>query len=350
MALEEFLDAHPELPEHIWHKILGMDNMQITFPDRNASNLASDEIIETLKSIVPQCYIKPNNKLAREMPRELLNAGSVDLVIRRGSTKIKEIVTKVSLAYEDNNISLSGRAEFTAYDSEVQDGVITLWEAGNKAFTPAMVYRAMNGMEETEKVGKQALRAVTQSIEKCRRIFVKIDVSQEAQLYKKALPKVVMDGYLLECRGVNIMMGGHTQNGYRLLAKPLLYEYAQISGQVISAPYQLMQTKGAVRATEEVIVIRGHLLRRVEDMKCGTFNSNNKIAFEGIYNALRITPGNCGAEAKTQEGKESAYRKKTAIIRQHVSAILNEWQNQGYIKGHVQYKIGKIIKGITIAL
>ena len=111
-----------------------------------------------------------------------------------------------------------------------------------------------------------------------------------------------------------------------------------------------MQTKGAVRATEEVIVIRGHLLRRVEDMKSGAFNSNNKVSFEGIYNALRITPENCGTEAKTQEGKESAYRKKTAVIRQHVSAILTEWQNQGYIKGHVQYKTGKIIRGVTIAL
>ena len=348
-VLEEFLDSHPELPDHVWHKVLGIDR-QITFTDGNASSLASDEIIETLKSIVPQSHIKPNNKLAREMPRDILNTGPVDLVVRRGSTKKKEIITKVTLAYEDKNISLSGRAEFTAYDSEVQDGVITLWEAGNKTFTPSMVYRAMNGMDETEKVGKQALDTVTRSIEKCRHIFVKIDITQEARLYNKAIQKAAMDGYLLECRGVTIKTGGHTQNGYRLLAKPLLYQYAQISGQVISAPYRLMQTKGAVRGTEEVIVIRGHLLRRIEDMKAGNFYTNKKVAFESIYKTLRITPENCGTEAKTQAGKEAAYKKKTAVIRQHVSAILNEWQKQGYIKGHTQYKTGKIIKGVTIAL
>lgn len=292
-----------------------------------------------LKSITPKNHVKPNNKLANEISKDFLNAGEIELRVSKLKAK-KEITTKAMLFYKIENVSLAGKAKFTPYDREVYDGVTTLYEAGNEVITPTMVYRAMNGMIDQEYVSSQAIEAVTESLDKSMRTILKIDYLQEAQAYRKDC-KATYEGYLLACEKVTVTTGGTTQEAYKLLRKPILYEYAQVSGQILSVPIKLLQTKKAVRSTDEVIVIRGYLLRQIEGMKSHTFTRNNKITFESVYSVLDISTEHCS---------EAMYKKKTHIIRQHVEALLSEWINQGYIKKHMQYKEGKSIKGVIITL
>ena len=140
------------------------------------------DTIEALVSIVPKRHIKPNNKLANEITRNFINEGQQELLVSSEKSKL-EIVTRAMLTYTDEKISLSGRPRFTSYDREVHDGVVTLYEAGNRVITPSMVYRAMNGMADSEKISPQAVGAVTRSLDKSRRIMVYIDFSQEARAY-----------------------------------------------------------------------------------------------------------------------------------------------------------------------
>ena len=325
MTLEELFEVHPE----ILSELSADEGKEVT----------PTELYETLKSVLPKNHVKPNNKLANEITRDFINEGEIELRVSRKGAK-KEITTKAILTYEDKNISLSGRAKFTPYDREVHDAVVTLYVAGNEALTPEMVYRAMTGKIGTEKISPQAVGAVTRSLDKSRRIMVNIDFSQEARAYNKNV-KATYEGYLLECRKITVAIGGTTKEAYRLLATPILYDYAQVSGQILTVPIGLLQTKKTVRSTEEVIVIRGYLLRQIEGMKSPSFKRSNKITFEGIYKEMDVS---------TDTHDATAYKNKTRTIRQHVDAILKEWVDQGYIKEYKQRKEGKTIKSIVITL
>jgi len=100
-----------------------------------------------------------------------------------------------------------------------------------------------------------------------------------------------------------------------------------------------LQTKDAVRSTDEVIVIRGYLLRQIEWIKSETTNRSENITYKGVYDELDITKDSY---------EETPYKKKTAKIRGHIKAILDEWQEQGYIQNYKEYQEGKTLKGVII--
>ncbi|MCL1914727.1 MAG: hypothetical protein FWG10_12840 [Eubacteriaceae bacterium] len=166
---------------------LGVDLAAI---DIDAINAIS---IEALKSVVPSRHVKPNNKLANEMTKDFLDEGEQSLVIS---------TAKAMLEYRDGQTGIN-LAKFTPYDREVHDGVVTLYEAGNLVITPAMVYRAMNGMSETEKISPQAMEAVTNSLEKSRRIMATIEFAQEAKAYNKECGSTRLEGLPFSLRQDN---------------------------------------------------------------------------------------------------------------------------------------------------
>lgn len=298
---------------------------------------------EILHSVIPQIGYKPVTKLSNESTRDFLNSGEIELRISNALAK-KEIITRAMLKYDDENLSFSGK--HTPYDREVSDSVTTSYIAGNRVVTPAMVYRAMNGFTSTERVSKKAVDKVRESLEKCLRIRVKIDFTQEARAYGRDVTSAVLESYLLALRKTRVISGGVEMEAYEILEAPILYEYARVSGQIISFPISLLQTKDAVNSTEEVIVIRGYLLRQIEGMKSKTFKRSNRITYDGIYKELDIEPEYMsGTKALTD-----VYKKKTRTTRKHVDAILSSWKAQGYIKGYKPYKEGNTIKGIEIML
>ena len=205
------------------------------------------------------------------------------------------------------------------------------------------IIHIVQSMTETEYVSPQAVEAVTESLDKSRRttLKIKIDYTEEARAYNKDIDKTLKEGYLLACEKITVTTGGQTKEAYKLLGKPILYEYSQISGQIINVPIKLLQTKEAVRSTEDVIVIRGYLLRQIEYMKSSASKRNNHISYEGIYSELGITEENYNA---------AMYKKKTHTIRQHVTALLSEWIRLNYLKSYSEYKEGKTIKGVEIIL
>jgi len=292
----------------------------------------------SLQSILPNIHVKPNNKLANKITDGLLDIGEFQLIVS-GKKAEKEIRTTVKLAYENSNINLSSNIKFTPYDRVVQDAVATLYHAGNEVFTAAMVYRAMNGSTSQESVKSQAIGAVTKSIEKSRRIIVDIDFTTEAKNYDKNVSETIYNGNLLSCELIKVKSGGKVLEAYKLLVAPILYRYAQISGQIISVPIEILNTKAEINSTDEVIVIRDYLLRNIEGMKSKTFKRSRNILFESIYKELEVTPES-----------HSNYKKKTQKIRSQTESILTQWIKYAYIKGFSRYNKGKTIMGITIEL
>jgi hypothetical protein len=285
----------------------------------------------SIYGIVPEKHIMLNNKLANKITT-LTNKSETELVVSSKNAR-REITTTVTVSYESDEERI-----FTPFDREVYDAVVTLYVAKNEIFTPAMVYRAMNGMASSEKVSEKAIKEVTQSIDKSRYITLKIDFSKEAKAYKKDC-KATYEGYLLACEEVSAFTGGHTKGAYKFSEIPILYRYAQVSGQIFTIPIDLLQTKGIVRSTKDVIVIRGYLLRQIKWMKSSTSKRRSEILYEGIY-----------AELDISSNKYSNCKEKIRKIREHAKAILSGWVVLGYIKDYVPYGKGKNIKGISVTV
>ena len=338
-AVENVIKGNPDFWGIPFEQLKSMTEFKQALKEYINKNNSSLSALEILKSVIPKKHVKPNNKLSNKITKDIVDEGEFDLIISGRKAK-KEVTTKVMLEYDNKYLDFSGQ-KYTPYDREVYDGVVTLYAAGNNIVTPAMVYRAMNGLTETEYIKPETLEKVKESLDKSRYLRIIIDYTEEAKLYNKDIKKTKYEGYVLAANKITVNLNGQEHEAYKLLDKPILYEYAQISGQIISVPMKLLQTKDAVRSTDEVIVIRGYLLRQIEWIKNDKSNRSDNIAYQSIYNELKILKFDLG---------EQAYKDKTKKIRNHVKAVLDEWVEEGYILKYAEYKEGRTIIGVTIAI
>lgn len=239
--------------------------------------------LPTLKSTRPQKAVISNTKLANKITKNLIGAGQIELAV--GGTKKKPISVFAALDYDDKNLTITGRQPFTPYDRAVHNGVCTVYEAGNKAFTPEMVYRAMNGLSETERISPQAIGAVTKSIEKSRVTKLTIDFTQEAKARGLNTTKTSIDDMLLSAQKITVAIPGSNEpkEAYQFNTKPILYKYSQEVKQVLTIPLKLLRTRETQNATVGLIVLREYLLRRIEGMKGKNKLTSNKILYGSIY-------------------------------------------------------------------
>lgn len=291
--------------------------------------------LTTLKSIIPNNYIIPNNKLANEIVKDFIGMGEIALTVCKGK---KEVLTMVSVDYDSEGIQIYNKSErLTPYDRIVLNSVCSLYDASNSVFTPLMVYRCMNGLSANEKVSPQAVGAVAKSLDKVSCIRCRIDWTAEAKARGSNIDKGIIEGNILATKKITITTGGKTNEAYKLLDKPILYSYAQATKQVITIPIKLLQTKGAIRSTDDVIVIREYLIRRIAVMK-GKTKQSNKILYTTIYKELGLN----------LENKNQFYADKSKKIRNAVKELLNYWKLEKYIIGFTEYKEGKTFKGIKV--
>lgn len=305
----------------------------------NDSSLTKDTLkveIEALESIRPETYIIPNNKLSNVIAGDTIPYNA-PFKLALNKTKTKVITNQVTINYEDENIELQTDNRLTPYDRTVHNAVCSILEAGNTNFTPDQVYRCMNGMDNTIKVSPQSVGAVTKSIDKSRKIYAIVDYTNEAEHYKK-LPKdterLTQEDYILSAKKTRLEAGGHVVEGYKINAKPLLYEYAQFTNQVISVPSKLLQTHQTIRSTPDVIVIREYLIRRIEQMKHPrNRNMSNKIKLQTVFEEI---------------GEHDIHKKKAATVRNTIDKLLTLWKKDKYIIDFNFYKKGRTFQGVEI--
>lgn len=292
-----------------------------------------EEQIERLNSIRAINYIIPNTKVMNALSQGKLLPGDTDIMV--SSRLKKEVITKFTLNYDDDNIEIFDKDKrFTPYDRAVHNAVVSIREAGNVNFTPNQVYRCMNGLSEGEYVSPQAIGSITRSIDKTRRILVKINYSNEAKAWRKDIDNCIVEDYILSAKKVILEAGGNEVIGYRIHSKPILYEYAQVTGQVLTIPNSLLNTKGILNSTPEVAVITEYLIRRIEVMKSKNNKSqSNKILLTTIYEEIEIM---------------DPTKEKAKKIRDTITKLLDNFQDKKYIKSYEFYKEGRAFKGIEI--
>ena len=293
-----------------------------------------------LTSILPKSHVMPNNKLANKLTSfdssHLIDAAIIDLVVSgRGKG---EVTTRCVLSYEGDSVTLSSRQPFTEYDRNVADAVTSLYEYGDPShiITPATVYRAMVHQTNTETPSAQTLGAVTRSLDKMRFVRVQIDCTDELKRRRVSLDGAQISGgkidtYLLALDKIDVMASGKRVTAYKIIKAPVLYDYAKLTNQVLTVPSKLLDIPNQSNS-EQRIAIKGYLLRRIKVMQGKTAQSN-RILFEKVYEAA---------------GKPEATSTEKGRIKEYITAVLDYWITEKFIKGYTIIKDGRSVTGIEI--
>ncbi len=290
--------------------------------------------VQELRSIIPKDIFITNSRVANEL-RHLSPNEEHKLTVGRRGSQLVEITTTIN--FNDKNIQFSGNSSITAYDKIVHDAVCSLYSAGNDTFTPEMVYRAMNGMIESEFVSSNSVKMIVDSLEKLRLTDISIDYTGQVRMINpdNAFDTARVSGSMLMMRKVTVSTGGVTKWAYQLVSSPIVYEYSKLVKQIIPIRLELLNTKETTRSTDTVIIIRQYILQRVELMKNKKNNMNSRlIAYDSIYELLN-TPDD---------------RKLRATIRSQTERLLDNYVGKEYIAGYEVVRRGRAITGVLIHL
>lgn len=262
----------------------------------------------------------------------------------------KNIFVTVDLT-ADENLALSN-PNITQYDMAVMDAVYTMLVNGAVAFTPEMVVRIMSGNFDQD-VKPQKSGAVTRSLHKLSLIRISIDCTNELRARKKIEKDQTakLTSYLMPLREIEIQSANHqtVMRGYQLIEKPVLYTYAESIKQIIDIPTKLLEItdpsgSGHLSDTDDVIIIKRALIRRIELMKNDKNHmDNNTISYER-YDPMTGTKKGffsmLGFDERNYKNPKQ-WTKKRNSLHKIITTILDDFRNEKYITGYETVKEGK---------
>ncbi|WP_022769407.1 hypothetical protein [Butyrivibrio sp. NC2007] len=254
--------------------------------------------------------------------------------------KIKDHIINIVDLWKDQNIQLS--QQITQFDMAVMDAVYTIANNGYDVITAEWVVKVLSG-NLSQKVTRQKLEAVRESIDKLRCIHIKIHCESEIKCRKslnESIDQFVYESYLLPLDKAiaHYRANGKTVITYPILSKPALYAYAETTHQIIDIPASFLGTQKHFKDTDEAIIIKRYVLKRIAQMKSSKNNlSSCKISLlwydqkhnpKGLYTELGYTPD-----------VTDKWRTKTKpMITRIVKGTLSYLTEIGYIKGFSAYR------------
>lgn len=272
----------------------------------------------------------------------------------------KNIFVTVDLT-ADENLALSN-PNITQYDMAVMDAVYTMLVNGAVAFTPEMVVRIMSGNFDQD-VKPQKSGAVTRSLHKLSLIRISIDCTNELRARKKIEKDQTakLTSYLMPLREIDIQSANHqtVMRGYQLIEKPVLYTYAESIKQIIDVPTELLEItdasgSGHLSDTDDVIVIKRAIIRRIEQMKNEKNHMDNDTIRYERYDSTTGTKKGFFAMLGFDESNyknASQWKKKRSSLNKIVVTILDDFAKEKYISGYEVVKEGKQkVIGVKIIL
>lgn len=298
------------------------------------------ECYEILKSIRPDKAIINNSKVANQLlsidSYSLQEGGIVELGV--GKNGNHDVKVTVFSQFDNENIKITGK-ELTAFDKTVFNAICTLFEAGNQLFTPQMVYRAIHGMTNSERitVERGTLIPIINSIENGIRKRIIINATEQIKKFYQNVSTGNYEGYFLPLEKVTVKNNGQTLECYKFIKMPPLYSYSKNIKQIISVDIKLLDSRNALKNSPEVATIREYLIQRIETEKYRKTKSFN-IKYSTIFE-------NVGINTETLNNVQ-AKRKRDNIKK----LLQNHFLELNYIKGHSEYKKGRTFEGVTIEL
>ena len=317
---------------------------------------------ETVRATLPRLigttaknYYMPNNKLAKSMTKDVIDNGTLTLVVSGKKAK-KEIVTRCLLSYEGDKVKLQGQRPFTEFKRTLYNGIVSLFVDGDEShiMTPAMIYRAANGITDGTDPSAGMKAAITRAVNEMRFITAEIDFTDEAKMYRADVDNCYVKDTILDVRELSVSISGKPYTAFYVKQTPLLYEYAQVSKQIASLQPHLLDVRqvpknkagkidmskepgGRISNNDRRMAVKSYLLRRIYDMQHDPTLSRN-IIFDTMNDEIAT------------ESEKTFTAKEQRNIREYIPQVLDYWTHQNFIKGYEPVKGGNKIRGYAIKI
>jgi hypothetical protein len=290
-----------------------------------------------------------NTKVANHIIK--FNDLNRDFAISEFGKQDDDVCSYITFAANDQQ---SLQCTLTRFDLAIMDTVYTLLRRGRECFTLEMVADTLFGKEvKYRKDATSKLDKIFESIEKLASIRIRIDYTSVMKAKNpKTKGKLIIIGSLLPvtCYWKVSNVKERDKIAYRIDRKPVLYEYAEQLGRIISVPSNVFSIYGA-REDIEFALVKQELIKEIELMK----NDRNKylstdIVYEwehgerhgGFIERLGID--------KNKYKTDVQWRKRKSRLNEQIGIILDHLVDIDYIKGHKFKKSGRAITGVSIIL
>lgn len=269
--------------------------------------------VPATKTALPAYLTAPVCKLVGELSRDFINQGQQAISVGGGSANA---VILASLSADDN-VTLPAR--FTPYDRAVFSAVCSELESGNTTIWPSRIFRVMSGKADA-RVDEHMAKRVGESLRRMMMAWVKIDYSQQAQLYgHEDVDSYIIEGNMLYAEAVVIRCGGQEIEGYRIVHTPPVLEYARRMKQIISVPLKRLDTGSAVRNSAENIMLKHYLIQRIEKARNPKNYMRGRVLYDTIFKECQL---------------ETTHKTQRSRYRATVRKLLDYWTSDGYILGY----------------
>lgn len=261
----------------------GLDSFRRKDPD----SMAKTEVIEVIDDD------KAKLPVLNFINRQYMNNTKISRILSTKPIPIEDVVAELKIpindkiinlvdVWRDENITLSTN-NITQFDMAVMDAAYTIMCAGYMVITAEWIARVLTGNPD-QKVTPRKISAIRQSIDKLRSVHIKIDCKDEINARRDTKGKVdkfVYESYLLPLDKIEARYEANGKDiiAYPVLTKPALYRYAEIVHQIVDVPAELLDTHDDFRDTDEAILIKRYVIKRVAQIIKKNNLKSNKISF-----------------------------------------------------------------------
>lgn len=321
----------------------------------------TEQSLESITEITQKdSFGLPVSKVWRKQ-REIGLEGREGQTINVGRKTIKgAVIVSASISDKEGNpINIDG------WSKSVQRGIGNLIdEAGGKAalpinVTPQQIYRATLRAPSSSTVTRQQVEQVhaamnilmyspatldfTAQIEKHKNIRQQSDIDYDEAQLKRQAPALVM-----AYREKFILRGQLIEDGYKILAYPLFYEYSHAINQIANVPnrYLTGPEKPAIKETEKADARKNTKNTTMMEIICTKVlgMKQQKKSHKQYSSHIRIDDiaKECNIELNTEKIRRT--------LRKNISLYLDFLKNEGTISGFEEIKERREIVGYAVKL
>lgn len=229
------------------------------------------------------------------------------------------VTSRITLSFDHGTEgAVTCSRALTNFDREVIDAVSSL-ATTTQIMTAAMIFRVITGKNKSTTVNKEQKLRVEESMNRCARCQVTIDISKEVTEHPSFQGSQEDQTWFLEnaisFRAIKHQSHKGTTIYYKITSMPPFYRFAAKLGKVSVIPFSLLASP--VSKTDATIAIQSYLLREIAHMKLDA-EVLPEICWQTIYKIAE------------QEGKTPSATEKHRI-RDNVHRILEFWIEEGFI-------------------
>lgn len=305
------------------------EKLNIDYPKDNIPNITTAYPKEELKAVtrLNMKYFDPKTNWKDYKGKQVYvdiapNDKNVDAQVIL--TIDPDITSDLKLTTKDEGILSS--AVSLAYNND--HGIVTAHEVAKYFYY---------GNSQTARPSPQQVSAVKKKLDLYANNRITIDYTAHAKLNGRDLEegeKAEISRYIYPCDIITVKSHGKIATGYRLIAKPPLYEYAEAVKQITTIPSLALNVP--VNLDENKVNIREYLLKHIAHLKGKNSHWNRTITFDKIFESLGIVITN-----------DASGRKKKSKLVKAIKTMLDYWKEIKFIKSY-DIQLGKYKSAYSI--